>query len=267
LGVGWFLFSGQLTHEGLGVVAGSSEGLQRVSSAFGIPTPTVFLARLIGAAKIWIWGVPGLLLLTFAGGWRARTSTPCRLFAGSALFTFVGYLFVPVDQGHGWGYRYFHSAWMVLPLLATAAMYRPAHRSVTPANPAAVRSELFEDQVTKSYVATCIVLTLIIGVGFRAWQMQSFMADDLKQLPHYTGTEHRIVIIDSTFSFYGADLVQNDPWLRGTEIRMFSHGAAADAQMMQQNFPLLHMVYADRYGSVWSTAPSQMRTPAAHPGQ
>jgi hypothetical protein len=265
LGVGWFLFSGQLTHEGLAVVAGSSDGLQRVSSAFGLPTSTVFLARLIGAAKIWIWGVPGLLLLACAGGWRARANTPCRLFAASALLTFVGYLFVPVDQGHGWGYRYFHSAWMALPLLATAAIYRPADKAATPANSAG--SGIFADQATKSYVAACILLTLVIGVGFRAWQMQSFMANDLKQMPRYKGTEHRVVIIDSTFSFYGADLVQNDPWLRGNEIRMFSHGAAADTQMMQQNFPLLHMVYADRYGAVWSTAPSQMRPPSSHQEQ
>jgi hypothetical protein len=35
--------------------------------------------------------------------------------------------------------------------------------------------------------------------------------------------------------------------------------------MMQQNFPLLHEVYADRYGTVWSTAPSQLHIPAAQP--
>ena len=48
--------------------------------------------------------------------------------------------------------------------------------------------------------------------------------------------------------------MQNDPWLRGNEIRMYSHGAAADEQMMAQYYPELHRVYADRYGTVWSQA-------------
>jgi hypothetical protein len=52
--------------------------------------------------------------------------------------------------------------------------------------------------------------------------------------------------------FYGGDLVQNDPWLRGNEIRMMSQGAAADRQMMARNYPQMHVVFADRHGWVWS---------------
>ena len=162
--------------------------------------------------------------------------------------TVLGYFLVPVDQGHGWGYRYFHSAWMALPLLGTAAMFRPA-RGPTAANSAA---RLFEEGETRGFVTACILLTLVFGVGFRAWQIQEFMARDLRQVPQYQGAERRLVIVDSRSSFYGADLVQNDPWLRGNEIRMYSHGAAADEQMMAQYFPDLHRVYADRYGTVWS---------------
>jgi len=73
-------------------------------------------------------------------------------------------------------------------------------------------------------------------------------------VPQYKGTESRVVILDSRSSFYGADLVQNDPWLRGNEIRMYSHGTAADEHMMAQYYPELHRVYSDRYGSVWSQA-------------
>ena len=82
--------------------------------------------------------------------------------------------------------------------------------------------------------------------------MQGFMANDINQLPHYQGTERRIVLIDTRFSSYGADLVQNDPWLRGNEIRMFSHGASEDAKMMAQYYPTWRKVYADRFGTVWS---------------
>jgi hypothetical protein len=253
LGLGWFLFSGHLLHEGLVSVAAPvalSSRLQGMIAIFSLPNATVALARLIGIAKTWVWAVPGLMILAAAGAVRWRQDVLCRLLTASAFLTLFGYFFVPVDQGHGWGYRYFHSAWMALPLLATAALFRPARTLKEAGSP----ERLFEDSETKGFVATCILLTLVFGVGFRAWQMQDFMARDVHQVPQYKGTESRVVILDGRFSFYGADLVQNDPWLRGNEIRMYSHGVAADEQMMGHYYPELHRVYADRYGTVWSQA-------------
>jgi hypothetical protein len=250
LGLGWFLFSGHLLREGLRPTAlfAPSNRLHNMIEIFSLPDGTVFLARVIGIAKTWVWAVPGLMILAAAGAIRWRQDSRCRLFAASALLTVLGYFLVPVDQGHGWGYRYFHSAWMALPLLATAAMFRPVRCPTAGNSPA----RLFEDRETHGFVTACVLLTLVFGVGFRAWQIQNFMARDLRQVPQYQGTERRLVIIDSGSSFYGADLVQNDPWLRGQEIRMYSHGAAADEKMMAQYYPEIHRVYADRYGTVWS---------------
>jgi hypothetical protein len=251
LGVGWFLFSGHLLNEGLMSVsapAAPSHRLEHMIEIFSLPNATVVLARLIGIAKTWVWAVPGLLILAIAGAVRWRKETFCRLFSASALLTLFGYFLVPVDQGHGWGYRYFQAAWMALPMLATAALFGPAGIR----REAISQVPLFEDGETKNFVATCILLSLLFGVGFRVWQLQDFMARDLSQVPQYTGTEQRVVILDDTHSFYGADLVQNDPWLRGEEIRMYSHGAAADERMMAQYYPELRMVYADRHGTVWS---------------
>lgn len=253
LGLGWFLFSGHLLSEGLVSVSAPdalSHRLQHMIETFSLPDATIVLARLIGLAKISVWAVPGLLILAAAGAVRWRRDTLCRLFTASALLTLFGYFLVPVDQGHGWGYRYFHSAWMALPLLATAALFGP----VRVRSQASAHSPLFEDGETKNFVATCIALTLLFGVGFRAWQLQDFMARDVSQVPQYTGTERRVVILDTRHAFYGADLVQNDPWLRGNEIRMYSRGAAADEHMMAQYCPELHKVYADQHGTVWSRA-------------
>ncbi|HWX35166.1 MAG TPA: hypothetical protein VNZ53_48065 [Steroidobacteraceae bacterium] len=253
LGLGWFLFSGQLLREGMVPAASvapiaSWNRLQGMIAIFSLPDAAVVLARLIGIAKTWVWAVPGLMILAAAGAVRWHQHALCRLFTASAVLTLLGYFLVPVDQGHGWGYRYFHSAWMALPLLATAALFRPA-RTSHESNPPA---RLFADSETKGFVAACILLSLVFGIGFRAWQLQDFVARDVSQMPQYKGTERRVVILDSRSSFYGADLVQNDPWLRGNELRMYSHGAAADQQMMAQYYPELHRVYADRYGTVWS---------------
>ncbi len=257
LGIGWFEFSTHLLQEGLvsptaGVTA--SERLQKMLSVFSLPNSTVLLARLVGLAKLWIWAVPGLLILAGDGAIQWRRNAICRLLMASALLTVLGYFFVPVDQGHGWGYRYFHSAWSVLPILATGSMFRPRGLGGSPRDSDNGPPRMFEEPAAKRYVTACIILTLMFGIGWRAWQIQGFMANDLRQVPHYEGTERQVVIINGAFSFYGADLVQNDPWLRGNVIRMYSHGAAADAKMMAEYCPSLRLVYADRYGTVWSEA-------------
>jgi hypothetical protein len=257
LGIGWFEFSNHLRAQGQQLLVAKDDAADRFRDMVGLfswPTATVLLSRLMALAKVWVWGVPGLLILACYGAVRERGNGICRLFALSALTTLLGYLFFPQDQGHGWGYRYFHSAWMALPLLATAAIYRPAGFRDTPADATRQPARIFDDQATRSYVTVCILLTLVVGVGFRAWQMQDFMANDLNQLPHYRGTERRVVIVDYVTSFYGADLVQNDPWLRGNVIRMMTHGPVEDKKMMAQNFPGWHKVYGDRFGTVWSQA-------------
>jgi hypothetical protein len=261
LGIGWFELAHHLRTAAATAApeSGTMHSLQSLLSIFSAPTATVLLTRLIGVAKVWVWSVPGLMILALYGAVRWRRQPLCMLFSASALTTLIGYLFFPEDQGHGWGFRYFHSAWMALPLLATAALFRPEGANRGSKISTATASQLFEDPETRSYVSACVILTLVLGVGWRAWQMQSFMADDLSQMPHYAGHEQRVVIIDDSGSFYGADLVQNDPWLRGDVIRMYSHGAEADAQMMQQQFPRLHRVYADRHGTVWSAAQSAPR--------
>jgi hypothetical protein len=256
LGLGWFFFSSHLTHDGAALATGTSsaaDSLTLMGSAFSLPSSTIFLARLIGFAKIWVWAVPGMVLLAGFGAWKWRDNTPCLLLTASALTTLLLYVFVPLDQGHGWGYRYFHSAWIALPILAAGALTpRPVtEHSGAPVAVHGVR-QIFEDNATRAFVVVCALLTMVGGTGLRAMEIHGFVAHHESQMPQYAGAERRVVIIDTTYSYYGADLVQNDPWLRGNVIRMFSHGLDADAQMMREQFPDLRRVYADRYGSVWS---------------
>jgi hypothetical protein len=243
LGVGWFWFTTELKQANLDNVTAASTQLEQmrwVSAAFSLPDKSVLLARLIGVAKIWLWAVPGLLVLAAAGTWRRWDNVICRLIFYSALCTFIGFLFVPVDQGHGWGFRYFHSAWLALPLLAAGSL---------------------RDEETRLLIVKCALVTLVFGVGLRAWQIHDFIAADLRQVPAYTGSEHRVVILDTSFAYYGADLVQNDPWLRSNEIRMITRGVEDDAAMMREHFPELHRVFEDKYGTVWSAAPIHLPDP------
>jgi hypothetical protein len=253
LGIGWSEFTNHLRSVSADPAAttGALTQLQNSLDVFALPTPVVLLARAMGVAKVWVWAVPGTVILAACGAYRWRRNRLCLLFAASALTTLIVYLFFPPDQGHGWGYRYFHSAWMALPLLATAALFRPLDPKTAP-NADPLPAQTFEDAGTQAYVVACLLLTLVLGVGQRALEMQAFMAFDLNQLPHYPGTERHVEILDANLTFYGGDLVQNDPWLRGNVIRMISHGPAADREMMAENYPQMHLVYADHHAWVWS---------------
>ncbi len=243
LGLGWFTFAGSLPHEGVSAAAAavpSQGGLARIGGIFSLPDSSIWLARLIGLAKIWVWAVPGMLILALVGAWRWRHDPTCRTLITCAVVTLAGFLLVPVDQGHGWGFRYFHSAWMVLPLLAAGAL-RGEPVNMQPNNTA-----------LRTYLVACALLTLTLGWGLRAVQIHDFISNDLQQTPAYAGTEHRVIIINP--STRTLEPVPNDPWLRGDVIRMVGHGPRSDAAVMRQYFPGLSRVYTDRYGSVWSAA-------------
>ena len=246
LGVGWYEFVHSLPTAGTSSANAAHTLIENVAytlrSTFSPPDPTVLYARLIGLAKIWVWAVPGMMILACAGAWKLRNDTRCRLLVVAALSTLLGYLLVPVDQGHGWGFRYFHSVWMVLPLLAAGVL---ARSRATPGVP-----DRFANDDMRAFVTACALLCLIVGVGHRAVQIHEFIGEELNDVPPYGINERQIVFISPNF-FYTKDLVQNDPWLRGNVIRMISHGNAADASLMQACFPQMRRVYDSPHGSVW----------------
>jgi hypothetical protein len=253
LGLGWFWYLGQLV-QNVGGAAGTADGVaSTVANAFVLPTGTVYYARLVGLTKILLWSAPCLLLLAVAGACRSRMDSRMLTFTAAAVLTLTGYLFVPADQGHGWGFRYFHSAWLVLPLLATAFLFplaKAQHQATAPEAPSSPA-----DADLGAYVVACALLSLVVGVGLRASQMNDFMTDHLSQYPHYAGTEPRVVV-QSGNGFYPYDLVQNDPFLRKDVVRMVDIGENATASAIRKHFPTYHRVYEDGYGQVWSAAPT-----------
>lgn len=247
LGVGWYEFVSSLDAAGTISAGGTHTLIERVAdllgSVFSLPDPVILYARALGLAKIWVWAVPGLMILAAAGAWKLRGDARCRLFVASAIVTLLGYLLVPVDQGHGWGYRYFHSAWMVLPLMAAGVLTRAR-------TPAAAENHVANDDL-RALVTACALLSLIIGVGYRAVQIHQYMTDDLAGAPQFPGNQRQVIFIDPS-GFYATDLVQNDPWLRGNAIRMLSRGLNADADLMHAQFPKMQRVYDGPHGSVWA---------------
>lgn len=244
LGIGWPLLARDVSGGSNGALtSGGALVTMRLSDVFAVPLPGLLYARLIGLAKIWIWAVPASVIVAAIGYWRWRDATPVRLFAWSAGLTFIGYLFVPFDQGHGWGFRYFHSAWFAIPLLAAAAI-APRGNAEPASSPARVG--------LAGYVAACAMLGLLLVLPLSAVQVESFISTHLAQQP--AGNGPGVIILRPASGFYAYDLVQNDPFLRDPVIRMVSQGRKADDAMMAENFSQLVVFKAGLNGSVWIKA-------------
>jgi hypothetical protein len=217
IGLGWLLLKSDIGSAGhtLPSVSGLAHGV------FTWPNANVLNARAAAFVKLCVWAVPCLFAFAALGASRHRENPKVRLLAMSVALTFVGYFFVTFDQGHGWGYRYFHSAWGAIPVLAGCAM---TERSG--ANPKLV-----------SFAGACAILTLVIIVPLQLGEIRHFISQHLAQLPPPRRPGNNVYFIHPRGGFYVADMVQIDPLLRDPDLLLASRGAELDARMIHENWP------------------------------
>jgi hypothetical protein len=194
--------------------------------------------RIVAIAKIVLWAVPASVIAASVGFWRYRRDHRVLLLGLSAVLTFFGYLFVPFDQGHGWGYRYFHSVWFVIPLLAALLF-------------SSDQNERHERYSANGYLAACGLLSLTLLVPTAAYQVKTFIGQQLAYIPSVKSGKPLVTIISPGMGYYSADLVQNEPFLRGGMIMLVTHGRKDDAAFMAVHFPTLRLLAMDHRGSVW----------------
>lgn len=257
VGFGWHTMLHGFTEGGR--VAGSAgggspvlEALRIFTGIFSIPAPVQLVDRAIELAKLWLWAAPGLLLLAAAGLRMHRADRRWQLLVASALTTFAGFLFIPLDQGHGWGARYFHSAWFVLPLLAAAALGPPAAGTAGWRLPAPL----------VRYGLGLGVAGVLLMTPLFAYQVHQFIGAHLRQLPTTSTGTPRVVIVSTAMGYYAQDLGHNDAFLRNPVIVLVSLGAKRDVAMMAQAFPGLVMLSRSYRGTVWGIPAAGAQAPA-----
>lgn len=246
LGAGWVLLKAHMVTDlagapGIQLLPASHEGiLAHIGSAFTLPAMWILLVRLACAIKLWIWAVPGLLVLAGLGYVRGRENISIQLLGASAVLTFIGYFFVPFDQGHGWGYRYFHPAWSVLPILAGVVF---AGKFGNEDNGAFL---------TLRNVAGALILgSLLILVPWQMMNIEGFIGVQLAQVPKAPTDKRSIVFLSPHHGFYLMDLVQNDPFLRNRSIRMFGAGEREDGEFLHNARVEAVPLPASAVGQVW----------------
>jgi hypothetical protein len=237
LGLGWFLFRTGFQPAatgGPGGLSGLSASLARV--AFAPPSLELLWSRSVNVAELALWAVPALLPLSCIGAWARRNEVGPRLIALSALSVFVGYLFVPFDQGHGWGFRYFHVAWGALPLLGAAALVSP----------------VAERPPMRGLMLFAALANLVAGNLLRCAQVRSFIDAHLAQIPAPPERSRlEIVMVHVHSGYYTIDLVQNDPFLEGSRWVLMSRGLDDDRHFIQQAFPKARLAASSETATVW----------------
>lgn len=210
-------------------------------SVMTLPDARILSARLSGLAKIWSWGAACLLVLAALGFWMARGLASVRLLAAALATTFLGYFLVPFDQGHGWGYRYIHSAWFVLPLLAAIPL---------------AGSDVRKDDDLRRMCAWAVVLSALLATGLRLTQVDTFISRQRAQVPPLAARADpghpQVVFVNIRAGFYTNDLVQNDPFLRGPRITMVYEGAERTAALMAARFPEYRRSAQEEWGELWT---------------
>ena len=247
LGLGWLMLREEIGSglHGMAAVRGVAAGV------FAWPDAVLLNMRAAALAKMWVWALPGLFLLAFLGRCRHRDNRQVRLLTQSAVLTFVGFLFVRFDQGHGWGYRYFQSAWGSVPILAACAM------GGEPDPASSANSRL------ASFAGAAAILNLLLVMPFQMYQISGFIAEHLAQLPPPQRPGNNVYFIHPRGGFYVADMVQVDPLLRDRDLKLVSHGAQLDAELMRQNWPAAVKVATTRAADQWYLGPRDQRVPIA----
>jgi hypothetical protein len=212
------------------------------ANVFKFPDKSMIDIRAAEMVKLWVWAAPCIFIMAVLGRLRRGDDRRVRLLAQSAVVTFVGYVFVVFDQGHGWGYRYFQSAWGVVPILAACAMTARAEPSGRLA----------------AFAGAAAVLNLLLVVPVQLIQIGGTITRHSAQLPEPQRPGSNVYFINDG-GFYLADLVQTDPLLRAGDLYLFSRGAALDGELRLQNWPNAVLVER-RFGvEEWNLGPGEQR--------
>jgi len=256
--------------EGPSGVAAMVGAIRGYFTALKLPTFQGFVsARFLSALRLVAWDAPGLLVLACWGFWRNRHATPARLFALSGLSTFLGYALIEMSGGHGWGYSYFFSAWSCLPFLAAslAADRSPGEQTEDSAEPS--RGDATANLLRATGLAA--VLSLMVCLPVRLWQIHDFIADHLTQMPPKpagTAASGDVIVsfVEYEEGYFRGDLVRNDPFFEDGPVMLWSQGLDQDklvvAEIATSMGKEARMTFADDRGSTWLLQSARPQDPA-----
>jgi len=206
-----------------------------LANNLSVPDLIILRYRLVGIAKLFIWAVPALPMLALLGYRQAgKGNALARLLGWGALATLAFYLVIPWDQGHGWGYRYFHAAFGALPLLAVALLDEPRTRTQ------------FVRLAGALAFSSLVVLSPLALV-----HIHSFVHECKLAVPDPPPDTLRLVFVRPERAYYGQDMVRNHPFLDTPTWVLLGKGDEDEKALVRKRFPNAVQVGSTRVGTVW----------------
>ncbi len=243
VGVAWVVFRGVVG--GAGVPTSWAETLWRIIERgrwLAFPSVSTLSIQCIYILKLCSWAIPGLVPLAVLGAWRWWAHPVIRTLTASAVLTMAAYVFVPFNQGHGWGYRYFHPVWGILPLFAVAALMIPGdHRRFGSLRPGLA-----------GFAVTTALMSLAAGTAMRTIQVDHFIDHRLARRPVAPKEGCAVCFVDLRNGRPAGELVKNDPFQRERVVYLRSHGPEADRRFVGSTVPSARLVWRGPAGSCWT---------------
>ncbi len=229
VGLGWSLWMLDIgTPNKLGLPADTiSEMLSALPAQ--ISDETKRFVHWIALYKIWVWSMPGLMLLAAIGFWKSSLLPVLRYFGYSAALTLIGYGFVPYDSGHGWGYRYFECAWPALVILGVGALCL-GRNFLSEQNPTSLQRKIL----------SAALLSFLIWTPYHLVNAQRLIYDQEITFPDFQeDASIEIAFVNAPLSYQQRkhDNLQNHPLLASPKIVMIGKGDLYIKHFMTKNFP------------------------------
>jgi hypothetical protein len=212
-----------------GVEAESTQGGAVAAStflgSFHLPNRFQGLTHVMNVALLLDWQTPlaALGLVAALCAWR-RLSPAMRDVALSLALTFALYIFFPINQGHGWGYRYIYGALGNVALLAAVGVDE--------------LGEMLGRERMRLLIAASIVATLAIQLPRRFLDAERFTRPFAAGAAWVAAQDAEVVIVPTRGVWYGNDLVRNDPLFRKRPLVAAMEGITrAEYEQLASKYP------------------------------
>ncbi len=168
---------------------------------FGLPGLYQILIQPMNLSLFFSWQSLSMLIMAILTLTQWSSLTPFfRNLAFGCFLTFGFYVFFPVDQFLGWGYRFTYGVLGNFVLLATAGWFH-------------LRG-FFGFKKAWGFLTLGIFFSLAVQFPLRCMQAESFVRPFFKSTQYIQSLPQNFVIIDPRKIWLGEILVRNDPFLQ-----------------------------------------------------
>jgi hypothetical protein len=218
--VSWFAWWRHFQQNFTGVGSKGTFGLYHTTAMIQF----MYLAFLLG------WLAFPLVLLIPLGFARIRAAPPLlRDAAASCLLTFGFYIFVRLDQAHGWGDRYFHGALGCLILLAVAGWD-------------SLSAKLGKSSAA-TFVGAGLAAALLLQLPLRCFQAEQFVRPYARAANVFHHIDADIIVFQPFMAWYSNDLLRNDPFLQQRPIIVsLLTMTRPEANLLQKAYPRTRLI-------------------------